>query len=246
MLPGFCWVALFYEVSMFPGISLSGVSVLPKLPLIQHSDLFDEDGTLQPMLQSFWAQWNREQRATFGHHHGLYAFPTVEGIQLIRELIGDRAAIEIGAGNGAFCKALGIPGTDNYQQAMPKYKAYYRKMNQPIVKYGSHVERLEASVAIAKYKPQVVIASWVTHLYMPQRHHLGGNEIGVDEHYLLSEVEDYIFIGDTHVHAKKPLLQDYEAGKITTHKIHNVYLGNDLFPSRGMRGDSFMLHFKRK
>lgn len=221
-------------------------NVVKKVPVITHPDLFDAEGILQPQPKEFWRGYDRVERATFGHAHGLYAFPTIEGIAYIRELIDNRMAIEIGSGNGGFCKALGIPGTDNYQQAMPQYKRYYDHLMQPTVKYGSHVEKLDAGLAVGKYQPKVVVACWVTHLYIPQRHELGGNEIGVDEHFLLSQVDDYIFIGDTHVHSKKPIFQDYHTGALGTHYIADMIVDNDMFPSRGMKGDSFLVHLKRK
>lgn len=221
-------------------------NILQRMPVLTHPDLFDTEGTLQPMPMDFWRMYNRAERATFGHAHGLYAFPTIEGIEHIRSLIDGRSCIEIGAGNGAFCKALHIPGTDNHQQNMPHYKRYYDQMMQPTVKYGSHVENLEASLAIGKYQPKVVLACWVTHLYLPQRHHLGGNEIGVDEHFLLSQVDDYIFIGDSHVHSKKPIFQDYHAGALQTHYIADMIVDNNMFPARGMKGESFIVHLKRK
>lgn len=231
-----------------PRVNASAIEAIsiPEVPVLTHPDLFDADGTLQPMPAAFWAQHDRINRATFGHHKALYAFPTTEGIDYIRKVIAGRSAIEIGAGNGAFCKALGIPGTDNFQQVLEPYKSYYETMRQPIVNYGSHVERMEAALAVAKYQPKVVLACWVTHLYMPRRHELGGNEIGVDEHFLLSQVDDYIFIGDTYIHSKKPLFRDIFDQKITTHYIENMILDNNMFPSRASRGDSFLIHLKRK
>src|SRR5690606_25860612 len=71
--------------------------------------------------------------------------------------------------------------------------------------YGKNVEKLAAKNAVQKFRPQVVVASWVTHLYREDRHEAGGNMFGVDEEFILDNCEEYIFIGNTAVHASKSI-----------------------------------------
>lgn len=146
-----------------------------------------------------------DERALFGLRHGIYGLPTEELVAWLKREINGRSAVEIGAGHGALAEALGIPATDNWLQADPAIAAHYESRGQPVVKYGEHVEKLDAAAAVAKHKPQVVIASWVTHKYSEARHEAGGNQFGVDEGALLDACETYILIGNAKVHAKTPL-----------------------------------------
>lgn len=141
----------------------------------------------------------------FGVRNGVYSIPTIELVDFLRTRIGGRRAIEIGAGTGELAKALGIPATDNRQQEEPGLKAYYAQLGQPTVPYGDHVERLDASEAVAKYKPEVVIACWVTHRFDPARESAGGSTSGVDEAAIIAACDEYIFIGNEQVHAQKPI-----------------------------------------
>lgn len=63
----------------------------------------------------------------------------------------------------------------------------------------------DAAAAIAKYKPQVVIASWVTHRFDPSAPERGGSNTGVDEAGVVAACDEYIFIGNQQVHAAKPI-----------------------------------------
>ncbi|VGQ11506.1 hypothetical protein SB5439_04959 [Klebsiella variicola] len=216
-------------------------TVAPELP-----EAFDETGTLKAMPATYWQEKTRTDRMLFGHKNALYAFPTIEGIEHINSLIGDRSAIEIGAGNGAFCKALGIPGTDSYQQAHPHYAMLYKLQGQPTINYGAHVRRMDALQAVKFHKPKIVIAAWVTHKYDPLRHANGGNEAGVDEHALLRKVDEYIFIGNSNIHQTKLIFEDIECGIIKTHAVENIIMDSRLFPSRAQGGVDFLVHIKRK
>lgn len=168
--------------------------------------LLDERGRLRAVPGATLASTTAQQRLLFGVRHGIYSFPTVELCDHLRELIGGRPAIEIGAGHGVLAQALGIPATDNRQQEDPAIRAYYRSLGQPTVPYGKHVEKLDAAAAVAKYKPAVVIACWVTHAYDPRRPEAGGSGTGVDEAAILAACDSYVFIGNELVHARKPIL----------------------------------------
>jgi len=87
--------------------------------------------------------------------------------------------------------------------------AYYTLMGQPVTEYPDDIEEIDAIAAVDKYKPEVVIGSWITHKYTVERAKLGGNMYGVDEEYVLQSVKKYIMIGNDHVHRLKPLLELY-------------------------------------
>lgn len=201
---------------MTVSIFLSDEPITP----IEHPDLFDEAGTLQPMPAAFWAEMPREQRQVFGHHHALYSFPTVETIATLKAAL-PAGALEIGAGNGGYCKALDIRGTDSYMQQLPAIKAHYAAQGQPTVNYGAHVERIDANAAVKKYRPRAVLAAWVTHKGDPLRPQMGGNVYGVNEQQIIDRayVEQYFFIGNSNTHRDKPLFLELAAQKRTSHII---------------------------
>lgn len=168
-------------------------------------DVLDEHGRPRVMPASFYAQTSQPERSALAVRHGLYCLPTQELIAWLRERIAGRRAIEIGAGNGVIASALGIPATDNCMQADPAIAAHYAALGQPVVNYGPDVIPLDANAAVAQLRPQVVVAAWVTHRYDPARHEAGGNAFGVDEQSIVDGCEEYIFVGNRHVHRNKPI-----------------------------------------
>lgn len=167
--------------------------------------VLDANGQLQIVPAAVYRGTTPAERALLGHQNALYGLPTVELVEWIKNYIGSRSAIEIGAAHGVLAQALGIPATDNHMQDTPEMRAYYGIINQKTVPYGAHVERLDAVAAIAKYRPQVVVASWVTHRYNPERPEAGGNAYGVPEEVLLDAVEAYVFIGNHGPHKGKSI-----------------------------------------
>lgn len=167
--------------------------------------LLDAHGNLQVVPASVLAATTPEERLLFGVRHGLYSLPTRELCDFLRDRIAGRRAIEVGAGHGVLASALGIPATDNRQQEEPALIAHYRSIGQPTVPYGDNVEKLDAAAAVRKYKPQVVVACWVTHRFDLSRPSAGGSTTGLDEEELIASCEEYILIGNEHVHAGKSI-----------------------------------------
>ncbi|QRF60983.1 hypothetical protein [Variovorax sp. UC122_21] len=168
--------------------------------------LLDAEGRLLVRDARELAQTTAEERLLFGVRHGIYGLPTVELLEFLRARLAGRSAIEIGAGHGVLAQALAIPATDNRQQEEPAIRAYYESIGQPTIRYGNHVEKLDAERAVAKYRPQVVIACWVTHRFEASEPQRGGSTTGVDEASILRNCEEYIFIGNEKVHQHKPIL----------------------------------------
>ncbi len=167
--------------------------------------LLDAHGVLRVVPAAALEKTTPQERLAFGVRRGLYSFPTEELCAFLRGRIGGRTAIEIGAGPGVLAKALNIPATDNRQQEEPAMQAYYQSLRQSTVPYGEHVEKLDAAAAVKKYRPQVVVACWVTHRFDPQRPHAGGSTSGVTEASIIASCEEYIFVGNEHLHAHKPI-----------------------------------------
>lgn len=169
-------------------------------------EVIGDDGRMRILPAAYWATTTVAERGLFGHRHGIYAFPTTELVDYLRDQIGPRrVAIEIGSGNGVLAQELGIVATDSYQQAQPNYAAFYKAAGQPTVTYGPNVIRSRADRAIRRYHPQVVIGCWVTHLYDRERHHAGGNEVGIDEADVLANCQTYIHVGHQRIHGGKAI-----------------------------------------
>jgi hypothetical protein len=165
--------------------------------------VFDAEGRMRVLPASFWQDTTVDERAVFGTRSGIYGFPTLELVERLRELIGARSAIEIGAGHGVLAEALGIVATDSFQQRDPKYRLVYELSQQAIVPYGASVVEMHASRAVRHYKPQAVVGCWVTHKYDPKQPERGGNEVGIDEPDILQHCESYIVVGNEEVHKHK-------------------------------------------
>ena len=146
-----------------------------------------------------------EDRVAFCVASGSYLLPTTELVAALKAAIGGRTALEIGSGSGVLAKALGIRATDNRMQEWPEVKKLYGSLQQAVVTYGENVEEIDAEEAVRKYKPQVVVAAWVTHKYDPARPYAGGNEHGVIEENIIDNCETYIFVGNSKVHANKSI-----------------------------------------
>jgi hypothetical protein len=167
--------------------------------------LLDAEKRLRIMPAAFYETTTSDERMLFAVRQGLYGLPTQELVDFLKKRIAGRSAIEIGAGAGVLAEALGIRGTDNWQQNEPTIRAYYDALKQPTVPYHPSVEKLTAAEAVAKYKPQVVVACWVTHRYDPARHGAGGNQDGVHEESIIANCEEYIVVGNAKVHANKSI-----------------------------------------
>lgn len=163
------------------------------------------DGRLLVLPAAYWATTTRDERALFGYRQGLYSFPTVELVEHLVAEIGDHTAIEIGAGHGVLAEALGILATDNRMQEKSPWRERHIIARQPPVQYGPSVIDCPANQAVRKYRPDVVVACWVTQRYDPAKPDAGGHDIGVDEEDILRHCKKYIFVGNEEVHCDKPI-----------------------------------------
>lgn len=168
-------------------------------------DVLDEEGSLRIMPAAYWATTTPQERMLFGHRHAAYGLPTTELVERLQEIIAGRSAIEIGAGSGILAAALGITATDSHQQLQAKYRPAYDGNGQPRIRYGADVKFLDAAQAIGRYRPDVVVASWVTHKWNPRRPQAEGNEAGVNEEAVLDRCQAYVFVGNEKVHENKSI-----------------------------------------
>jgi hypothetical protein len=163
-------------------------------------DVLGEDGRPRVLPAAYWASTSSDERSLFGVRAGIYSFPTVELVARLREIIGRRLAIEIGAGHGVLADALQIVSTDNCQQRLPEYRALYESNGWAIPPYGPKVIEIHASRAVRVFRPQVVIGCWCTPKLDPKCPEKGGNPTGVDELDVLRHCETYVLVGHKRVH----------------------------------------------
>jgi hypothetical protein len=132
-----------------------------------------------------------------------YQLVTKELVEWLGAAIAGRSALEIGAGMGDLGHHLGIPMTDSgIQTRLPaEYAGQIEAMGAAPTVPPPDVELLDGEAAVAKHRPEVVVASWVT-----QKHHPGdayGFEFGVEEIRIVRAVRAYLFVGNRAVHGGK-------------------------------------------
>lgn len=182
--------------------------------------LFDETNRLKSVPSDVLAEIPPEDLMYWCNTKGVYGLATDELIEWLRERIAGRKAIEIGAGNGVFGRALGIKMTDSFVQERTEIGMFYSLNGQERVFYGFDVQPLEASIAVKRHKPKVVIASWVTELYKNGK----GFAEGVDESKLLTMVDEYILIGNLNIHGNKRIFENPPRGfKLEVYQFPWIY-----------------------
>lgn len=165
--------------------------------------LLDEAGFCRPLPAAELRTLGRDTFRIWCAKNAVYAYPTLELVEWLREFIAGRRAIEVGAGNGHLGRLLGIPMTDSGMQLMPAIANHYRALGQAPTEPPDCVELLGAEEAVQKYKPQVVVASWVTHRWREGMSE--GNEFGPEEGNIVAAVEAYVHVGNDSVHSQKPI-----------------------------------------
>lgn len=130
---------------------------------IELSNIFLDENFLVKTLPSetYRTACTHDELRVWCHYNSIYQLPTTELIDFISEHIEGKA-IEIGSGNGCIGRSLNIPMTDSKIQESDEVKFLYAMYKQPVVKYPSDIIHMEASKAINKYKPNTVVACWVT------------------------------------------------------------------------------------
>ena len=162
-------------------------------------------GIIKPLPVAEVEKFGWEKILLFMYKYGLYTLPTVELIDYLAGIVRGKRAIEIGAGMGTIGRSLRIPITDSRMQERPEVKAYYDAMRQPVIRYPDDVEKLDALAAVEKYEPEVVIGSYITHLWKPGMQ--SGNQWGVDTGELIKRVPAYYMIGNSETHANDPAMK---------------------------------------
>ncbi len=196
-----------------PTTAMNSLTPFYELPNIDTRNLdqafLDRNGQVQLHEAAYWHRFPIEHVQTWANRRARYGLPTKELIAFLKQVIGGRKAIEIGAGHGDLGRHLKIPMTDSYVQMLPEMQLLYRAQGQVPIEPPREVKRLEAMEAVLKYRPKVVVASWVTQLWQPgdTENVVGSFAYGADELKLLRYVETYVFIGNRNPHKDKRILK---------------------------------------
>lgn len=164
-----------------------------------------KDGLFSVVDYSVLKDIPQKHLTIWGNKNGIYCFPTTELIDWLKEKIGNQSAIEICSGTGVIGRALGITRTDSYIQTSPEMIALYTTYGQKPIFPPDDVLKFEANEAVDRFKPKVVIGSYVTQRAIPgdSDEGIGSSIYGTDELSLLKKVETYITIGNDISHGDK-------------------------------------------
>lgn len=178
---------------------------------IEHQSLpslLMENGALKLYAATYYDSVPPHLLRLWCHVYARYGLPTIGLVTWLREFIGTRRAIEIGSGSGDLAYHLQIPATDNRMQEWPEIAKIYAAMGQPLICYPNFVERLDAMEALEKYRPEIVIASWVTEWVDPNLPAPpgGGNIYGVHEDKIIDSGVTYVLVGNEDIHGKKSIM----------------------------------------
>jgi len=163
--------------------------------------LLDGAGHLRLLPAEEFKRWTHNQLMLWCVQRARYCVPTAELVMVLRNLIGGRSALEVAAGHGDIGRHLGIRMTDSAMQCRPEVREHYATLGQPTIDPPPDVERLDANAAVRKYKPEVVVASWLTQRWRPGDDH--GSIHGADEREILKRARLYVHIGNDGIHGKK-------------------------------------------
>lgn len=132
------------------------------------NELMGMDGRIYPIPYSHIKNDTLDTLNVIMQALGLYTFPTIELCEWLSSQIDDNpefephSAIEICAGTGWIGRHLGIPITDVKNMENPIVQGLmFNSLSIPTI-YSEDVETLEASDAVKKYNPDIVIGSYVT------------------------------------------------------------------------------------
>lgn len=210
------------------------LSILEKLHVSEIQKFYEPTSVIS------FKDYNRYSKSAWSYAcqtiFGNYQIVTKELIQFLHYLMDQlnyNKAIEICAGHGTIAKELDIIATDRY--LTEELSAFYNAINSKSVKYPNFVEKLTASEAVHKYKPDLVISSWATQKFVSKKKTPMGSVYGVDKHRLLKDVRHYIQISNENIHGndlingkmKYEIKADWLASRSLDQDLNSIYIFTD-------------------
>lgn len=185
---------------MIPGVRVMDTR---GIDLAELDASFLENGRVRCLPAASFRAIGTERFFVWCARRALYALPTLELVEWLRGFGAGHRILEIGAGNGELGRHVGdVVQTDSFQQQRtPAF--YLAQGHAPTSPHAIDVVKLEAREAVRRYRPDVVIASWVTELGNTPG--LNSSE-GVDEEAILDTGCTYVLIGNVGVHGRKRIM----------------------------------------
>ncbi len=163
-----------------------------------------ENGLVRPVRWKKLRYVNPNHIKLWCTRHGVFQVPTWELIEWLKYVIDDRWAIEVGSGKACLGRHLRIPMTDSCIAEVPLVAQFYWCIQQAPAISPPDVERLSGNDAVIKYRPQIVVGSWITQWSdIP----FDGNYFGINEERILDTGATYILIGNIDVHGRKRIMR---------------------------------------
>lgn len=171
--------------------------------------LLTSEGRIKLLPAAEYQSIPHEHLMLFCNRMARYGIPTIELVEWLKERIDGRKAIEIGAGNGDLGYHLGITSTDSYIQQTPELLYNYCMTGQTPTDPPKDVVKADALTAIKRFKPQVVIGSWVTRKFVMGKDIDGKAQafvFGTEDEKIIKNCQCYIHIGNEQSHGEKTAL----------------------------------------
>lgn len=186
---------------------------LKVLGRIDHSKmneiLLDEHGYLKVVDANILKGISHIERQAWARENGVYHFITTEMIAWLREIIGERSAIEICAGKGAIGRSLSIISTDSYVTEQPEILYRYESEGEVSTNPPGDVLKFDSLKAVRFFKPKVVVGAFVSQLYKQGENYnlIHSSPFGTDEEEILKLVDTYIVFGNKETHKGKRIFK---------------------------------------
>lgn len=168
--------------------------------------LLSSDGRIKLLPAAKYHEIDYCHLMAWGGMRARYTFPTIELVEWLKDKIAGREALEIGAGNGDLGYHLGIRRIDNYSQLQPDVILWYALHGMEVTQPTPDVEEIDAIDAINKYRPKVVVGSFITQKSYGDVKN-SGNVYGPEEENILQGTDCYIHVGNENAHGDKRILR---------------------------------------
>lgn len=150
----------------------------------------------------FYSKYTMNQKWLMMTEKDVYMLLTEELCDFLDKIIGEKSAIEIGAGKGYLGRELGIHITDSYAKRYTYPMQRDQELGISTIVYPKDVEKLDAIKSVTKYHPHTVLSSFL----VSERSYPDGKKYGVNKKELLKMCKRYIHIGNLDLHGDDPIL----------------------------------------
>ena len=233
---------------MLPTTGLAGKALRYDVKTIceMYKDL-TENGEFRILPAEEWLKYGKNNLGMFLNAFHIWVAPTLELIDILDDEIGSLKCIEICAGLGIIGKELCITTTDSYLHASEEYKNATKDVMGIFaeMQYPSYVQKLEATEAVDKYKPECVLGCYAVpkwteekarKYYLEHRKELQGSIKGVDYDYILPKVKKLILVGH------KALYNQYSFFR----RKHRVIINKNIITRHSVEGQSGIYIFENE